>query len=456
MLTPEVIIEEDENMDVVSTSMKALQPLNIMGQNAIKILKLKNGKVLHLFINKNSKISLPLVKQNKQISGTAESVASNMHLKGDKDLNNLEVSQPNLEGPLEVDTDKSSKEVDWVSFDVVGDCKKGMELESIDNVKEREESAVDTRVFISEDSLVPKISPCQETRGIIKEPETETLKAPTKGKMKMPEVKDVSSVRVINGKPFDFRCTICKNLPREINRSELYRHYATQHFQRALTQEFGHLKVCPYCNIELKGSVASHFGQKHSFVESYLPVKAWIPAGWRKTSGKMIRKKNKIKEPLRNEKCMWPEDLAGLDIEGPGSSKRCLNGRSTVVAIVDGFEIEHEKEIELDQVQVEKRFAIDRNEVVECRICKRVFEDEQASVMHLQSHGISVSGDVNSLIKAFLTNGYITLIQRSSVISYTSEVTSDSDPLSKGVIFDNESFLDEEELQLLKELNAKA
>jgi len=472
ILTSQVINEE--YMDVVSTSVKTVQPPN-MGQNAIKKMKLNNGKVLHLFLNKNSKISIPPVNQNRQNSGTAESVASNMHSKGVEDLNILKVSKLNLEDPLEVDTDNpAAKDGDGMSFDFIEDfnlsVKKGMELKSIDNdvVKERGESAVDTRVFTSADSLVPIISPCQATEGIIKEPEI--LKAPTKVKMKMLQDNYVNSVIVINGKSFDFRCTICKELPRKLNRSELYRHYATQHFQKALTQEFGHHKVCPYCNIELKGSahhwgsVASHFGQKHSFVESYLPVEAWIPDGWRKTSGEMIRKKNKIKEPLRNEKCMWPEDLAGFDIDGPGSFKRCQDGRSTVVAIVDGFEIEHEKEIETDQVQVEKRFAIDKNEVVECRICKRVFEDEQASVMHLQeSHGISVSGDVNSLLEAFLTTGYMTLKQRSSVISYSSEVTADSDPL----LLDEEELqlltadsdpllLDEEELQLLKELNAKA
>ena len=34
---------------------------------------------------------------------------------------------------------------------------------------------------------------------------------------------EVSSVRVIKGKKVDFRCTICGQLPRILNRSELYR-----------------------------------------------------------------------------------------------------------------------------------------------------------------------------------------------------------------------------------------
>ena len=92
------------------------------------------------------------------------------------------------------------------------------------------------------------------------------------GNMKMLQENEVSSVRVFNGKSFDFRCIICKKLPRKLNKSELYRHYATQHFYRELKKEFGHLKVCSYCNIELKlkDRIASHFDQKHLFVENYL------------------------------------------------------------------------------------------------------------------------------------------------------------------------------------------
>jgi len=257
----------------------------------------------------------------------------------------------------------------------------------------------------------------------------------------------ISSVRVINGKSIDFRCTICKELPRKLNRSELYRHYATRHFYKELRKEFGHLKVCPYCHIELKGSIASHFGQKHLFVESYLPTKSWISRGWNRTSGQKIRKKIKVSESLRYEKSVLPEVPTRFDIDGPG------NTVSTVVAIVDGFEIEFEKEIVADQAQVEKRFAINENEVVECRICKHVFEEEQATVMHIhERHGISVSGDVTRDIIAFLTAGYITIKGRSSVSYYSGAATTHSinDAHSSGVIFDYESRLNDEELQLLK------
>ena len=162
---------------------------------------------------------------------------------------------------------------------------------------------------------------------------------------------------------------------------------------------------------------------------------------------------------MRNEKTVWPEVPTGFDIDGPVNTRRYLDNQSRVVTNVGGFEIEVRKEILADQVKGGKRLAIDKNEVVECRICKNVFEEEQATVMHLQvRHGISVSGDVSRDITAFLTTGYITIKGRSSVLSYSGEVTtaSDNDAQSLGVIFDYESLLNDEELQILKELDTKS
>jgi len=303
----------------------------------------------------------------------------------------------------------------------------------------------------SKSYMIANVSPGleAEAQGIVRKSEAHiVLKESLNGKMKMLQENEVCSVRVIDGKSLDFRCTICKQLPRMLNRSELYRHYATQHFNRELSDEFGHLKVCPYCDIELKGSVASHFGQKHLFVESYLPSKAWITKGWSITR-QMTRKKIKVDESLRNEKSVWPKVPTGFDIDGPGNTRRCPDALSMVVTIVDGFEIEIEKEIVADQVQAGKRFTVDENEVIECRICKRVFEEGQATVMHFQvRHGISVSGDITSDITAFLTTGYITIKGRSSVLSYSGEVTTDSDhnarSRSQGVILDYESLLNDE------------
>ena len=62
---------------------------------------------------------------------------------------------------------------------------------------------------------------------------------------------DVSSVKMVNGIPIDFRCIVCKKLPIKLSRSELYKHYS-RHFYIELMKEFGHLEICPFCKIELK------------------------------------------------------------------------------------------------------------------------------------------------------------------------------------------------------------
>ena len=75
-----------------------------------------------------------------------------------------------------------------------------------------------------------------------------------------------------------FTCILCNECPRKCNRSELYRHYAQSHFSRRLLNKFGDVKICPMCNQTLnRGATVSHFGQKHSMVELYLPIEAWIP-----------------------------------------------------------------------------------------------------------------------------------------------------------------------------------
>eukprot|EP00092_Neocalanus_flemingeri_P028075 GFUD01030482.1.p1 GENE.GFUD01030482.1~~GFUD01030482.1.p1 ORF type:complete len:698 (+),score=201.77 GFUD01030482.1:315-2096(+) len=90
-----------------------------------------------------------------------------------------------------------------------------------------------------------------------------------------------SSTEMIPGFSLDFRCTICQMV--QLNRSELYRHYAQKHFREQLRKEFGHLNICPYCNIDLSKITsachASHFGQKHDMVEKFLPAEAKIPRG---------------------------------------------------------------------------------------------------------------------------------------------------------------------------------
>ena len=102
------------------------------------------------------------------------------------------------------------------------------------------------------------------------------------------QIDGICPLREINGQGYDFRCYICKVLPRvgSANRSELYRHYTLHHYTSELRQEFGtQLKFCPRCNGELnckKGGKSgklyiSHLGQVHNEVEKYIPHQYRIP-----------------------------------------------------------------------------------------------------------------------------------------------------------------------------------
>jgi len=161
-----------------------------------------------------------------------------------------------------------------------------------------------------------------------------------------------SSVRLMkNGKQMDFRCTICQELPRKLNKSELYRHYSVQHFSKELSEQFGGYKVCPYCKLEFKGgSNASHFGQKHCLVEMFLPTEAWIPEQWNRTYGNK-KYKNFVKMSAAPQLFFeWPEIPAGFDPDGGiricGTKKGSSSGKVQNTIIVEGFKIEFEKDDE--------------------------------------------------------------------------------------------------------------
>ena len=92
-----------------------------------------------------------------------------------------------------------------------------------------------------------------------------------------------SGSRVIDGEEIDLKCTICGFLPRRLFPSELYRHYSIAHFKQELEDDYGHLKRCTTCKLDLKGSsvAAAHFGQKHLHVQKYLQEDAWIRTRYR-------------------------------------------------------------------------------------------------------------------------------------------------------------------------------
>ena len=79
-------------------------------------------------------------------------------------------------------------------------------------------------------------------------------------------------------------------------RSELYRHYAVKHFCKEILDLVKNEVTCPICCIDITNvkskSRASHFGQRHDWVEKFLPEEAIIP---RKTltEGKRLRPKKR-------------------------------------------------------------------------------------------------------------------------------------------------------------------
>ena len=56
--------------------------------------------------------------------------------------------------------------------------------------------------------------------------------------------------QMIKGRLYDLRCIFCKVLPRKDKprRSELYRHYAQKHFLQELNDDYGHPRLCPFCD----------------------------------------------------------------------------------------------------------------------------------------------------------------------------------------------------------------
>jgi len=114
VLTPQSINEKYETEKTVSTSsIKSSRPLNILHQNPIKKVKLKNGKVLHIFINKNSKISKqPTLAKVEQNADKAAFEAPNLHSKdGVEDPIILKGTGGNLGDPLHVDKDTPALQV---------------------------------------------------------------------------------------------------------------------------------------------------------------------------------------------------------------------------------------------------------------------------------------------------------------------------------------------------------
>eukprot|EP00092_Neocalanus_flemingeri_P038377 GFUD01041780.1.p1 GENE.GFUD01041780.1~~GFUD01041780.1.p1 ORF type:complete len:519 (+),score=84.35 GFUD01041780.1:71-1558(+) len=194
-------------------------------------------------------------------------------------------------------------------------------------------------------------------------------------------------------------CCFCGFEPKIPSRSELYRHYAAQHYFKELKEEFGDLIVCPQCNLELthysENTIVTHFGQKHCEVEKYLPTWAKMSerrGGGRKSSASDARDKY---EGI----VQFPEIPEGFDPCGP---VRAVNGGLVKSGVIDGFEIE----LDMDSVVATDSSPPNTNSTaIWCKICEKKFTSGEFTLEHMTSKHDMRTCNFESLIRT----GYLVL-----------------------------------------------
>ena len=291
----------------------------------------------------------------------------------------------------------------------------------------------------------------------------------------------VTSVRIVDKVPRDFRCTICKELPRLLNRSELYRHYAFRHFYSNLMKEFGHLKTCPVCNVDLKtNSIASHFGQKHSHVEHFLPVEDWIPIskvganisrgsigrcekGSNGKSNRKGRKIEKVKKVNSMENSLERVPLVLPEIPqkfNPDGNERGVKSSFNIfkqpfrIATVNGFDIDldidDEQESLVQSSDVCSPIASAHEQVMQCRICKEGFDTKRLVALHVQTtHDMKGSGDEFHDYEALLRSGHIVPVKSMNTGDVSTFAIEGSTALDDREVVESQSLeLTTEELEL--------
>ena len=228
-------------------------------------------------------------------------------------------------------------------------------------------------------------------------------------------------LKVINGSVYDFRCYFCKFLPRvgSANRSELYRHYSTVHFQNELKAEFGNVGnnfTCKYCKKFFKNGFISHIGQTHNEVEKYLPEAARIPSSVQ-GHGRGVRQMRRRHEagPVASRCKSWifPEIPDGYD---PNSNTRDIYPpeEKGPVVVIDGFVITNEVD------EDEEPIFCSREEPQEmpdysgkcgrCELCHSTFPMIEDAVKHIQkNHGIMGSQHLMLFADRLLKGGYISI-----------------------------------------------
>ena len=88
------------------------------------------------------------------------------------------------------------------------------------------------------------------------------------------------------------------------NRSELYRHYATNHYSKQLRERYGGDDSCRVCGMDFSSSITSlvrHMGQTHGKVEKWLPEAARLPQEkiMKRTKEKTMREDTKERKEAK-------------------------------------------------------------------------------------------------------------------------------------------------------------
>jgi len=185
-------------------------------------------------------------------------------------------------------------------------------------------------------------------------------------------------------------------------------------------------------------SIASHFGQKHSHVEHFLPVEAWIPIskvganisrgcigrrcvkGSKEKAARKGRKIRKVKKVKRKKNSLKGVPLVWLEIPqgfNPDGNERRVKSSFNIskqpfrIATVNGFDIELEIDEQENLVQSSDMcfpLLSAHEQVMQCRICKRGFSTKQLVVLHVQTtHHMKGSGDESLDYEAMLRSGHI-------------------------------------------------
>jgi len=205
--------------------------------------------------------------------------------------------------------------------------------------------------------------------------------------------------QMIKGRLYDLRCIFCKVLPRKDKprRSELYRHYAQKHFLQELNDDYGHPRLCPFCDFEptfeegrRQSTILGHIGQVHAKVENYLPDEAKIPT-LMKYPGRCKKEKGVAcggqrhwsEEPKANVLSPLSE---GSFTQGMANGIVSVEKEEHAIHRMDGFTIEDEV---VEEAEEWGPAHLEANLV--CSICGLMFKAETSmqAVKHMQEkHGV--------------------------------------------------------------------